>query len=73
MCCAELFGGEAGGAGFVREVMVGAAPNECQITGRELDRGVRVVEPQSGPALNDGVDRQLDGAGQAQPPRRVCH
>jgi hypothetical protein len=32
---------------------------------------VRIVEPQPRPPLNDGMHRQLDGAGQQQTPRRL--
>jgi hypothetical protein len=57
----------------VRDVVVGAAPDERQLAGSELERRVRIVEPQPRPSLNNGMHRQLDGAGQPQPPRRVGH
>ena len=53
--------------------MVGAAPDERHVAGREFERGLRIVEPQPRPSLDNGMHRQLDGAGQPQPPRRLGH
>jgi uncharacterized protein YbjT (DUF2867 family) len=57
----------------VSDVVVGAAADERHVTGRELERGLRIVEPQPRPSLDDGMHRQLDGAGQPQAPRRLGH
>jgi hypothetical protein len=73
MARAELFRRQAGGGGLVSEVVVGAAPDERHVAGRELERGLRIVEPQPRPSLDNGMHRQLDGAGQPQPPRRLGH
>ena len=57
----------------MRDVVVGAAPDERQVAGSELERRLRIVEPQPGPSLHNGMHRQLDGARQPQPPRRLGH
>jgi hypothetical protein len=71
MACSELLWRQAGGGGFVRDVVVGATPDERHVAGSELERRVRIVEPQPRPSLNNGMHRQLDVAGQPQPPRRL--
>jgi hypothetical protein len=53
-------------------MVVGTAPDERYVTGGELDCRLRVVEPQPGMTPDDGVDGELDGAGQAQPPGGSC-
>ncbi len=55
------------------DVVVGSAPDERHVAGREFERGLRIVEPQPRPSLDNGMHRQLDGAGQAQPPWRLGH
>src|SRR5260221_3787420 len=71
--CPDLFWGQAGPAGFVSDVVVGAAADECNVAGRELERGLRIVEPQPRPSLDNGMQRQRDGAGQPQAPRGLGH
>src|SRR5947209_8376516 len=73
MACSELFWRQAGGGGFVSDVVVGAATDERHVAGREFKRGLGIVEPQPGPSLDNGMHRQLDGAGQQQAPRRLGH
>ena len=52
-------------------VVVRAAADERKFTGGELERRVRIVEPQPRPSLDNGMHRQLDGAGQPQAPGRL--
>jgi hypothetical protein len=59
---AELICAEALGRGLVGNVMVRPTPNEQDIPWRHFNRRVRVVEPQPGASLDDGVDRKLDRA-----------
>ena len=73
MACSELFWRQAGSGGFVSDVVVGAAADERHLAVRELERGLRIVEPQPRPSLDNGMHRQLDGAGQPQAPRRLGH
>ena len=73
MACPELVRRQAAGGGFVSEVVVGAAPDERHVAGREFERGLRIVEPQPRPSLDNGMQRQRDGAGQPQAPRRLGH
>jgi hypothetical protein len=65
--CREAAGGRA-----VGDVVVEAAPDERYVTGGDPDRRLRVVQPQPGMTPDDGVDGELDGAGQPQPPRGSC-
>jgi uncharacterized protein YbjT (DUF2867 family) len=67
---AELLGGQAGGGGVVGDAVVSSTTNQRHIARGELECGSRVVEPEPGVASDDCVDRQLDGAGQAQAPWR---
>jgi hypothetical protein len=73
MACSELFRRQAGGGGFVSDVVVRAAADERHVAGGELERGSRVVEPQPRSSLDNGMHRELDGAGQPQAPRRLGH
>jgi uncharacterized protein YbjT (DUF2867 family) len=73
MVCPELLWRLAGGGGLVSDVVVGAAPDERHVAGCKFERGLRVIEPQPRPSLDDGMHRQLDGAGQPQAPRRLGH
>ena len=50
------------------DAVVDATPDERYVAGGELKCRLRVVEPQPGVAPHHGVDGELDGAGQAQPP-----
>jgi len=68
----EVVCSEAEGGGAVGDAVVETAPDERYVTGGELDCRLRVVEPQPGMTPDDGVDGELDGAGQAQPPRGSC-
>ena len=38
MACPELVQRQAAGGGFVSDVVVGAAPDECHVAGREFER-----------------------------------
>jgi uncharacterized protein YbjT (DUF2867 family) len=71
VACSELFWREAGGGGFVSDVVVGAAADERKVAGCELERHVWIVEPQPRPSLDNGMHRQLDRAGQPQAPWRL--
>jgi hypothetical protein len=71
MACSELFWRQAGGGGFVSDVVVGAAADERHVAGRELERRVWIVEPQPRPSLDNGMHRQLDCARQPQAPWRL--
>ena len=73
MACSKLLWRQAGRCGFVSYVVVGAATDERHVAGREFERVLRIVEPQPRPSLDNGMHRQLDGAGQPQPPRRLGH
>jgi uncharacterized protein YbjT (DUF2867 family) len=73
MACSKLFWRQAGRAWFVSYVVVAAATDERHVAGREFERGLRIVEPQPRPSLDDGMHRQLDGTGQPQAPRRLGH
>lgn len=73
MACPELFRRQAAGGGLVSDVVVGAATDERHVAGRESERGLRIVEPQPRPSLDNGMHRQLDGAGKPQSPRRLGH
>jgi hypothetical protein len=53
----------------VGDAVLATTPNECHVTGDELERRLWVVEPHPGLALDDGVDGELVCAGEAQPPR----
>ena len=64
MACQEVLWREAGGGGFVSEVVVGAAADERKVAGRELERRVWIVEPQPRASLDNGMHRQRDRAGQ---------
>ena len=55
------------------DVVVGPAADERHVAGSELERGLRIVEPQPRPSLDNGMHRKLDGAGQPQAPRRLGH
>jgi hypothetical protein len=55
----------------VSEVVVGAAADESHVAGCELDRCFWLVEPEPGLSADDRVDRELDRARQADPPRRA--
>jgi len=43
--CLELFGRQASGVGLVSYEVIGAAADERHVTGRELERRSRIVEP----------------------------
>jgi hypothetical protein len=73
MACSELFWRQTGGGGFVSDVVIGAATDERYVAGREFERGLWIVEPQPRPSLDNGMHRELDGAGQPQAPRRLGH
>jgi len=73
MACSELLWRYAGRSGLVSDVVVRAASDERNVAGRELERLVRIVEPQPRPAPDNGMHRQLDGARQQQAPRRLGH
>ena len=64
MACKELFWRHAGGGGFVRDVVIGAAADQRDVAGRELERRAGIVEPQPRPSLDHGMHRQRHGAGQ---------
>ena len=68
----EVVCSEAEGGGAVGDAVVETAPDERYVTGGDPDRRLRVVQPQPGMTPDDGVDGELDGAGQAQPPRGSC-
>jgi hypothetical protein len=68
----EVVSGQADGRGAVGDPVVSTTPDERHFTGGELECGLWVVEPQPGMAPHDGVDGELDGARQAQPPRGSC-
>ena len=68
----EVVCSEAEGGGTVGDAVVETAPDERYVAGSEFDCRLRVVEPQPGMTPDDGVDGELDGAGQAQPPRGSC-
>jgi uncharacterized protein YbjT (DUF2867 family) len=68
----EVVCSEADGGGAVGDAVVETASDERYVTGGELDCRLRVVEPQPGMTPDDGVDGELDGAGQAQPPGGSC-
>src|ERR1700722_7642266 len=68
----EVICGQAKGGGAVRDAVVDTAADKCNVTRGEFDCRSWVVEPQPGMTLDDGVNGQLDGAGQAQAPRRSC-
>ncbi len=73
MAGSELFRRQASGGGLVSDVVVGAATDERDVAGSELERRVWIVEPQPRPSLDNGMHRQLDRAGQPQPPRWLGH
>ena len=62
MLDAELICVETQGGGLIGKVMVRPTPNEQDVPGSHFNRCVRVVEPQPGASLDDGVDRKLDRA-----------
>ena len=72
MLSPEVVCSEAEGGGAVGDAVVGTAPDERYVTGGDPDRRLRVVQPQPGMTPDDGVDGELDGAGQPQPPRGSC-
>jgi hypothetical protein len=49
--------------------MIRPPRHEGQVTWPKLQRSSRIFEPEPGPALDDGVQGQLDRPGQAQSPR----
>jgi hypothetical protein len=65
--CAQAKGGAA-----VGDAVVETTPDERDVARGELDCRLWVVEPQPGMTPDDGVDGELDGTGQAQPPRGSC-
>ena len=65
----ELRGVQAGGRWLVGDVVVGSAPDEGQLAGCQFNSRLRVVEPEPCASLDDGVQRELDGPRQPQPPR----
>ena len=52
--------------------VVETTPDERYVAGGEFECRSRVVEPQPGMTSDDGVDGELDGAGQAHTPRGSC-
>jgi hypothetical protein len=56
----------------VGDAVVGTTADERHIAGQELARSPWVVKPEPGVTLDDGMDGELDGAGQAEPPRGSC-
>ncbi len=54
----------------VSHAVVGTTTDERHIAGQKLAGSPWVVEPEPGVALDDCMDGELDGAGQAEPPRR---
>jgi hypothetical protein len=61
----EVVCAQAHGGGAVGDAVVGTAPDERYVAGGELECRSGVLEPQPGTAPHDGVDGELDGAGQA--------
>ena len=72
MAYSELFWRQAGGGGFVSDVVVGAAADSATSPGASWTAacGVRAT---TSPYLDNGMHRQLDGAGQPQAPRKLGH
>jgi hypothetical protein len=68
----ELVCAQAEGGAAVGDAVVETTSDESDVAGGELDCRLWVVEPQPGMTPDDGVDGELDGPGQAQPPRRSC-
>jgi hypothetical protein len=69
----ELFRLQAGGPGLVSDVVIGSATDDCELAGCQLERRLRIVKPQPGAPLDDGVHSQLDSARQSQSPRGPGH
>ena len=64
----ELRGLEAGGRRLMGDVVVEPTPHERQLAGRQFESRLGVVEPEPCASLDDGVQRELDGPRQPQPP-----
>jgi hypothetical protein len=65
----EIVCGQADDGGIVGDAVIETTPDERDIARGELACRLWIVEPHPGMAPDHGVYRELDGAGQAQPPR----
>jgi hypothetical protein len=68
----EIVSGQADGGRGVGDVVVETTPNEGDVAGMELACRSWVVEPHPGVTANHGVNGELDGARQPEPPRGSC-
>jgi hypothetical protein len=65
----EFLVGQTHRSRAVSDAVVGTTLDERHVARQELARNPWVVEPEPGVTLDDGMDSELDGAGQTEPPR----